>query len=378
MLYREFKGLKISELALGMMRLPILNGDYGQIDLPQTAQMADYALEHGINYFDTAWGYHQGKSELAAGEVLSRHPRESYFLASKFPGYDLPNFERPREIFEEQLKRCRTDYFDFYLLHNIDNVDIGHYLDNERYGHLTNAVRQREAGRIRHLGFSTHASLENMKRFLDQFGTEMEFCQIQFNWYDWSFQEAEQKLKLLREYRLPVWVMEPLRGGRLANLTDEEAEPLRQANPDMPIPAWSFRFIRRFPEIVTILSGMSNFTQLKENVQIFETETRLTDAETDLLFRTAETMSQKTAIPCSGCRYCADHCPAGLDIPKLLNLCSELKLNGSDYLVNAELKLIPADKRPENCLACRSCEDVCPQHIKISEELAEFRAKLGK
>ena len=189
MVYRKFQDLQLSGLGLGMMRLPVLNGNDGEVDEAAAAEMIDYAYRNGINYYDTAWGYHDGNSELVAGKYLSRYPRDSYYLASKFPGYDLSNMDKVEEIFEKQLEKCRTPYFDFYLFHNVYEGNIDAYL-NPEYGILEYLLKQKENGRIRHLGFSAHGSVEVIQRFLDAYGKHMEFCQLQLNYMDWHFQNA--------------------------------------------------------------------------------------------------------------------------------------------------------------------------------------------
>lgn len=210
--------------------------------------MVDYAMEHGINYYDTAWGYHGGQSELVIGRALKRYPRESYYLATKFPGYDLSNMDKVEEIFEKQLKKCGVEYFDFYLFHNVCEMNIDAYLD-DKYGIYRYLMKQKRAGRIRHLGFSAHGSYDVMKRFLEAYGEGMEFCQIQLNYLDWTFQDAKGKLELLAEHQLPVWVMEPLRGGKLAELSEEDAELLKNLRPDESVPAWAFRFLQSIPGV---------------------------------------------------------------------------------------------------------------------------------
>ena len=262
MIYRDFQDLKLSALGMGAMRLPVMAGDDSAIDEAATAEMVAYAMERGINYFDTAWGYHGGHSEEVMGRVLSRYPRESFYLATKFPGYDLSNMDQVEAIFEKQLKKCGVEYFDFYLFHNVCEMNIDAYLD-EKYGIYPYLMKQKKAGRIRHLGFSAHGSYEVMKRFLEAYGSEMEFCQIQLNYLDWSFQGAEAKVELLRSYDIPVWVMEPLRGGRLAALPEETMEKLRTFRPEEKAPAWAFRFLQSVPGVTMILSGMSDFQQLQ-------------------------------------------------------------------------------------------------------------------
>lgn len=204
-------------------------------------EMADCAMSRGVNYYDTAWGYHGGNSEVVLGRALARHPREKFYLADKFPGYDLANMDKVEEIFEMQLKKCGAEYFDFYLFHNVCEMNIGGYLD-EKFGIHKDLTEQKRDGRIRHLGFSPHGSLEVMERFLDAYGEDMEFCQIQLNYVDWSFQNAKEKAARLNRRNLPVWVMEPLRGGRLANLPEKAAELLGSMNlPLLAERAWRRR-----------------------------------------------------------------------------------------------------------------------------------------
>ena len=207
MVYKEFQDMKLSALGMGAMRLPVVDGDDSRIDESAAKAMVDYAMEQGINYYDTAWGYHNGNSELVMGKALSQYPREKYYLATKFPGYDLSNMDKVEEIFEKQLEKCGVEYFDFYLFHNVCEMNIDAYLDR-KYGIFDYLVEQKRKGRIRHLGFSAHGSVEVMKRFLDAYGSEMEFCQIQLNYLDWNFQNARGKVELLKEWKLPVWVME--------------------------------------------------------------------------------------------------------------------------------------------------------------------------
>ena len=221
MVYKNYQDLKLSALGMGAMRLPVIDGDDAKIDEKAAAEMVAYAMEKGINYYDTAWGYHNGNSEIVMGKILSQYPREQYYLATKFPGYDLSNMDKVEEIFEKQLEKCQVTYFDFYLFHNVCEMNIDAYLD-KKYGIFEYLMKQKENGRIRHLGFSAHGSYEVMKRFLEAYGEYMEFCQIQLNYLDWSFQDAKAKVELLKEYHIPVWVMEQLRGGKLAKLSEED------------------------------------------------------------------------------------------------------------------------------------------------------------
>lgn len=246
MVTKKFKDLELSALGLGTMRLPVIDGDDSKIDEEKTKEMVAYAMGNGINYYDTAWGYHSGNSEIVMGKVLNDYPRDSYYLATKFPGYDLSNMDKVEEIFEKQLEKCNTEYFDFYLFHNVCEMNIDAYL-NEEYGIYKYLMEQKKNGRIRHLGFSAHGDYDIMKRFLEAYGKDMEFCQLQVNYIDWSFQEAKEKAGLLEEYNIPLWVMEPLRGGKLAKLPEAAETKLKSLRPDEKIPAWAFRFLQAIP-----------------------------------------------------------------------------------------------------------------------------------
>lgn len=376
MIYRDFQDLKLSALGMGAMRLPVVEGDDARIDVPAAQAMVDYAMERGVNYYDTAWGYHNGQSELVMGEALKKYPRDSFYLATKFPGYDLSNMDKVQEIFEKQLEKCQVEYFDFYLFHNVCEMNIDAYLD-PKYGIYDYLVSQKKAGRIRHLGFSAHGSYDVMKRFLEAYGKDMEFCQIQLNYLDWSFQDAKAKMELLAEYHLPVWVMEPLRGGRLAKLTEEEEAKLRALRPDETVPAWAFRFLQSLPQVAVTLSGMSNMEQMQQNIKTFEEDKPLNQTEMDALLSMADEMVKKIVLPCTACHYCVSHCPQGLDIPELLSLYNEHCFTQGGFIAPMALSAVPQEKLPSACIGCRSCEAVCPQQIKISEAMADFAQKLG-
>lgn len=375
MLYKEFKGKKLSALGLGMMRLPLKGSSDSDIDEAHTERMIAYAIEHGVNYFDTAWGYHNGNSEIVAGKLLSKYPRDKYYLASKFPGYDLGNMTRVKEIFAKQKEKCRTPYFDFYLFHNVCEMNIDAYLD-PKYGIYDYLIERRDAGEIKHLGLSIHGSLEVLKRFLDKYGKDMEFCQVQLNWLDWDFQEAKKKVELLSELGIPVWVMEPVRGGKLVNLPDKYLAKLKAMRPDETAAEIAFRFIQSIPQVGVTLSGMSNFEQLKENIKTFEESKPLSDGEKNELFAMAREMTGAKSLPCTACRYCTNYCPKGIDIPEIIKLYNEHVFSDGGFLAPMALGAIDDDKRPAACVGCRSCEAVCPQQIKISEMMKDFVGKV--
>lgn len=376
MVYKKFQELKLSALGMGAMRLPVVDGVYSAIDQMETDRMVAYAMEQGINYYDTAWGYHEGNSERAIGKALSKYPREDFYLATKFPGYDLANMGKAEEIFEEQLKKCQVEYFDFYLIHNVCEMNIDAYLD-PKYGIYDYFVKQKENGRIRHLGFSAHGSVDVMKRFLEVYGDKMEFGQIQLNYLDWSFQDAKSKVALLEEYHLPVWIMEPLRGGSLSKLSEEHETKLNALRPKEKIPAWAFRFVMSIPGVTVVLSGMSTFEQLAENIHTFEEEKPLKEMEKETLLGIANEILSQNALPCTACRYCTSHCPQELDIPYLIYLYNEFNVTGGGFITPMVLSTLPDEKKPSACIGCRSCEQVCPQQIKISEAMADFTQKVN-
>ena len=373
MIYREFKGKKLSMLGLGAMRLPLVEGGTdSDIDEAHVKRMVEYAMEHGINYFDTAYGYHNGRSEVVMGRLLSAYPRESYYVADKFPGYDLENMPKIREIFAEQKERTGLDYFDFYMFHNVCEMNIEQYLDPQ-YGIMEFMREKKASGEIRHIGFSAHARVDVMRRFLEAYGDEMEFCQIQLNYLDWILQEAREKVELLNEYNIPIWVMEPLRGGRLAKLSDEATAKLAQLRPEETVPGWAFRFLQAIPNIKMILSGMSNMEQLAANIATFEEDKPLTEAEQEAIIAAAGEMYDM--LPCTACRYCTSHCPQELDIPEFMFMYNELKLQNG-FITSMGIGALPEEKRPSACIGCRSCEAVCPQQIKIADIMEDFVARM--
>ncbi len=374
MIYRPFQDLQLSALGMGTMRFPVIDGDYSKIDVARVENMVEYALSHGVNYIDTAWVYHNGNAESVLGEILKKYPRENFCLATKFPGFDLENITKVREIFEAQLKNCQVDYFDFYLFHNVCESNIDYYLD-EQYGIFEYLMAQKQAGRIRHLGFSGHGSVAVLRRFLEKYGYAMEFGQLQLNWLDWEFQNAKEKYELLKSYNIPVWIMEPLRGGKLCTIPAADEAKLRALRPDATVTSWAFRFLQSLPEVTMVLSGMSDEQQLSENVATFETSEPLTEEEMQVLLGIADDMIARTKLPCTACRYCTAHCPRELDIPTLLEMYNRQTFSENGETVS--LEEVAEGKGPSACLGCRACEQVCPQGIKISEAMGKFSSILG-
>lgn len=371
MIRTEFQNESLPLLGFGGMRLP--QNEDGSIDEARTAEMVAFAMDNGVNYFDTAYPYHGGESERVLGHALAAYPRESWLLASKYPGHQIfSEGHDPAAIFEEQLEKCGVDYFDYYLLHNVYEGSIDTYLDEE-LDLVGFFAEQKRLGRIRHLGFSTHAQAKCLERFLDAHGDAMEFCQIQLNYLDWTLQKGWEKCQLLKRRDIPVWVMEPLRGGKLAELPEVDAARLAALRPDETPAAWSFRFLQDADNVKVILSGMSNIDQLRENVRIFSERKPLSAHERATLLDIAEGM--KDSIPCTACRYCCDACPQNLDIPFLLNTYNDIRF-ASSFTAGMSIEFLDEGKKPGACISCGRCSRMCPQNIDIPEALADLDKRL--
>jgi predicted aldo/keto reductase-like oxidoreductase len=366
MIYKDFRDKKLSALGLGCMRLPTVDGQDAVIDAQAAGEMVRYAFDHGINYFDTAWMYHGGNSETVMGDILSQYPRESYYLASKFPGFSPETLSDPAKIFTRQLEKCKTEYFDFYLLHSVTDNNLPGYLD-EKYGLIPYLLEQKKAGRIRHLGFSSHGSIASIRRLLEAYGEVLEFCQIQLNWLDWEYQNAKDKVALLNQYQIPIWVMEPVRGGRLVNLEEGHLQKLNALQSGVSAPEWAFRFLQGIQGVTMVLSGMSNMEQLSQNIATFETEKPLDQEQWDALMEIAAEMIAKNTVPCTGCSYCVEHCPMQIAIPEVIKLYNALADGGTQK---------PGTPGPADCVACGKCKFVCPQGIDIPKVMADYAAKL--
>jgi len=387
MKYNNFKGLNLSHLGLGIMRMPLTELN-GPVDEEKAIELIRYAYDSGINYFDTAFFYHGGDSELVVGKALAKFPRDTWYLADKMPGNltevvdgklkvstgigptaQPKTFDSPAEIFEYQLNRCGVEYFDFYLLHNVAESTVDFYKD-EKWGIIDYLVEQKKAGRIKHLGFSTHAGYECLESFITEFDC-FEFVQIQHNYIDATLQDSEKKYNLLTKHGLAVIVMEPVRGGKLANLGEKEAAMLKSVRPDATAASWAFRYLQALENAPVILSGMSTLEQIKENVEIFSKHDPLTDAETAVLSKAADNMSD--FIPCTSCRYCVSSCPRSLDIPLLLTTYNEAAVDYT-WLVGSVVNPLSDDEKPGACVDCGACKPLCPQGIDIPEVMGKFDA----
>ncbi len=278
MLYNVFQDLRISALGFGTMHLPGLEDEPSKIDIPAVEEMVDYAIRHGVNYFDTAWGYHEGKAAGILGDVLSSYRRENYFFANKFPGYNRENLKKPKEIFEKQLQDCGVDYFDFYLMHDVDDDVVDAYTDPDceavRY-----FIHLKEEGKIRHLGFSSYGKVPTIEKFLDTYGQAIEFCQIPLNYMEWALQNVKDKVEYLKLRGIPIWAMEPLRRGQLAEMSDARVNVLKMMRPDDTAAGWAFRFAQSVTSVKTVITDMSNIKYLRENIEIFSGNGRLLNSK---------------------------------------------------------------------------------------------------
>ncbi len=364
MIYRKFdQTTQVSRLGMGAMRLPVKAGEPNQpIDTQKAQAIIDYAIAHGITYFDTAYIYHNGESERFLGEALSRYPRDSYLLADKYNLQANPDYQAE---FAEQLSRLQTDHIDFYLLHGVQDQSAATFLSN---GCIEYFQEQKKAGRIQYFGFSFHGSPEVLKRIVA--AQPWDFVQIQLNYYDWYYGEARALYEILTEHNIPVMVMEPVHGGRLASLTPEANALLTEARPDQSIASWAMRWAMSLPDVYVVLSGMSNLRQIADNVATFAKNEPLTAAENVLLMKACELYRPSVSVACTGCRYCCDDCPQSLDIPKLLAVYNEVKLDGPWRL--SFLEHLPEDQQPSACINCGSCQALCPQNINIPAHLEEM------
>ena len=367
MYYKQFKDIKLSALGLGNMRLPRKNPDNPDegIDWPEAHKLMERSMEAGINYYDTAYVYGDGDSELCVGEGLSKFPRDSYYLATKYSCRATHDYKM---VFETQLKRLKTDYIDFYLLHclQVDNVDF--YTNG---GCIEYFEEQRRLGRIKYLGFSTHAPVPVLEKFLTRH--KWDFVQIQLNYFDWIFGKAKKEYDILTAQGIPVMVMEPVRGGRLATLNEEARAVLNSERPDWSVPSWALRFVRTLNNVCVTLSGMSNMDQLEDNIATFNDPHSLSEHEEETLFKALDIYKKEFFVPCTACRYCTSTCPSGIDIPAWMSVYNDYKVRG-DWAFDSKPT---TGGTPADCIGCGACESHCPQDIKIPQIMAELASKLN-
>ncbi|MBR4928765.1 MAG: aldo/keto reductase [Oscillospiraceae bacterium] len=367
MIYSDFNGIKLSRLGFGCMRFST-DPATGEIDQEKVNSMFDLAVGNGVNYFDTAYPYLGGKSEASVAEALAKYPRDSYYLADKFPGHSLPGPVDNTALFNISLNRCRTDHFDFYLLHNINEWSVKIY-ESEEYHIIPDILKIRDEGKIRHLGFSFHGGPELLEHVLDKYEGMFEFVQIQCNYLDWSLQNAKKKYEIITDHGLGVWVMEPCRGGKLAALSEEHSSKLKAFRPEASDASYAFRFLQGLDNIRMVLSGMNELSQVEDNLNTFREYDPLTEEEQNALFEIAENL--KRGVPCTQCRYCCAGCPMELDIPYLLECYNDYKYAATST-ASVRIDGLAEEKRPSACIGCGQCAHACPQGIDVPAALAEL------
>ncbi|MFP3041526.1 aldo/keto reductase [Treponema primitia] len=357
-------GEELSLLGFGLMRLPLKAGTQ-EIDKAQALDMVDYARDKGINYFDTAYMYHEGNSESFAGEALSRYDRSSFNLATKMPLMRVKTEADVERIFQEQLKKCRTEYFDYYLLHNINKE---HLQVTETFKIYEKLKEKQKQGLIRRLGFSFHDQPELLRQVAQKY--DWDFAQIQLNYLDWEQQNAKEQYKILTKNNIPVNIMEPVRGGTLAALCDESTLIFKNANPNVSVASWAIRYAASLDGVQVVLSGMSSMEQMKDNISTMESFKPLSIEEYQVIDKALIAYKTSGSIPCTGCRYCMD-CPQGIDIPKALAIYNNYLFNKSrnrpnyNFSFEMEYRVLGEEKQAHHCVQCGECAEKCPQHIDI-------------
>lgn len=370
MAYKSFKDeIKLSRLGMGNMRLPEKVTENGNvIDYDAAKEIIDNAVKAGVNYFDTAYIYHGGESEVFTGKALKEYPRDSYYVADKY------NFQASRDYkaqFAEQLDRLQLDYVDFYLLHGIQDYFLKDALE---CGCIDYFNQMKEEGKIRYFGFSFHGTPDALRKMLSV--NKWDFVQIQLNYYDWLYEDAKTLYEILDEAGIPIMVMEPVHGGMLADLGAGANAILKNAAPEKSIASWAIRWVKSLPRVQVILSGMSNLEQLNDNIATISETADVNDEEKALIEKAASIVRSNTTVACTKCRYCTPNCPMELDIPYLLSQYNEAKIGGTWRLGN--LASVVGDKLPSTCIACGACTGHCPQSFDIPKYMAELAEMLAQ
>lgn len=367
--------LDTPKLGFGCMRLPLTNPeDQTAIDIEQFKAMVDAFMEAGGTYFDTAYVYHEGTSEVAVRKALvERYPRDSFTIATKCLAWAQPDADAAKACLDTSLERLGVDYIDFYLLHNVGGPRTAKF---DEYGMWEWAQQKKDEGVIKYLGFSIHDGADALDKLLDEH-PNMDFVQVQVNYLDWDNPVVESRkcMEVAQKHGVPVVIMEPARGGRLAELPKRGEDVLKAANPDKSTVSWAYRFCYNLPNVVSVLSGMSTLDQVKENVKEWKANAPFTDEESKVLAQAIEALESVGTIPCTNCRYCVKDCPAGVKIPEIMSLLNLEKMTENREFAKSQYAWQTRDGRASQCTQCGSCEDMCPQSINIIdllEDAADF------
>ena len=359
-----------SRLGFGLMRLPVLEN--GEIDQAQVEKMVDTALENGVNYFDTAYGYHDGKSETCIREALvKRYDHNKYFLATKLPFWKMECEEDVAKLFNEQLEKTGTDYFDYYLLHCLNKENFEKAVN---FKAIEYCEKMKAEGKIKKFGFSFHDDAETLEKILKHYD-KWEFIQLQLNYYDLDKEDYQKQLALANEYNLPVIVMEPVRGGFLARTVPQGKEVIDAAYGENKLAALALSYVDALPGVFLTLSGMSNMEQMVDNINTYKSPIPMDEKAEKVIADVMTAIKNFKVVDCTKCEYCMP-CPAGLNIPKLFEIYSAYETFKSEWGAKESLK--KEEKQPADCVGCRACENKCPQHIKISEVMQEWADKISK
>lgn len=364
----------VAKLGFGLMRLP-MQGE--NIDIATLSKMVDAYMAKGFNYFDTAYVYHGGLSERAAKEALvKRHPRDSFQLATKLPGWALKEQADVERVFNEQLERCGVDYFDLYLLHNVTSDSIETY---ERFDCFNWLIEKKNAGQMKHIGFSCHDGPEFLDATLTKY-PQIEFVQLQVNYIDWDDESvrARRNCEIVRKHGKKIIIMEPVKGGTLAALPAALESKFTAARPNESVASWAIRYAASVPGVITVLSGMSNPAQMNDNLKTMDGFKPMTTAEAKIVEEVVAELKKTPCVPCTSCKYCVDGCPAKIKINEMFSVLNNVRMYGkTDATVRGFERTCADAGKPADCLACGQCEGVCPQHLPIIELLKELDEKMN-
>lgn len=371
---QNFKGIKEnpSLLGFGCMRFPKIDPNKPDIDEALAEKMLDEAYQSGVNYFDTAYPYHQGLSEPFVGKALKKYPRHSLYLATKMPGWEIKTVEDAKRIFNEQLAHLQTDYIDFYLCHALSKKGFEIY---KQPGIMDFLYDMKAQGKIKYLGFSFHDTPDVLEEIIHTY--TWDFVQLQLNYLDWDFQNAKKQYQIVKDYGVPIIVMEPVRGGTLANLCDASKTILKKASPDQSIASWAIRYAASKDQVMVVLSGMSNLEQTRDNIHTLTDFKAITDTEQATIDQALKVFLEKETIPCTNCKYCMP-CPEGVDIPQVFKVYNQYALSRWEQQFIQSYERLDESKRAENCIACGLCMQHCPQGIDIPHRMEDIRALYNK